>query len=287
MSLRRRSLPRGWYPEDPQAVRDLLSGWVRDLPERPVAGALAALAPHAGWSYSGRLAARAAASLATRKPDTLVIIGGHLPPGEAGLAAGETGYESPLGPLDADLELLGALETSLGRRGGWKLGRDSEVDNTVEVLLPIAAFLFPGAKLLWLRAPNDESSIDMGEALFAASTSLGRRLACLGSSDLTHYGPNYGFSPKGRGREAEAWVREINDRRFIEALLALDARRALALAQSERSACSSGAAASALAFALSSGASRATLLDYCTSLDTRQDESFVGYAAIAFHKEEP
>jgi hypothetical protein len=172
---------------------------------------------------------------------------------------------------------------SRGRRRAT-LGVDEEPDNTVEVLLPLIAVLMPSARVLWLRAPNDESSIRLGEALHAAAQDLGRETLCLGSSDLTHYGPNYGFSPKGRGSAAEAWVRGTNDKRFIDTLLALDPSRALALGESERSACSSGAVAAALGFALSGGASRARLLEYATSLDIRPDDSFVGYASLVFYR---
>jgi len=223
------------------------------------------------------LAAKTAASLSAAPTDA--VIGGHLPLGARPLAARETSYETPFGPLEADLELLAALE------GTMVLWSDEESDDSVEVLLPIISLLFPGSRALWLRAPNDAGSLELGAALFDAAVSVGRRVACLGSTDLTHYGPNYGFSPKGRGGQAEAWVRGTNDRRFVDALLALDGPEALALAEAERSACSPGAAAAALAYARAAGASRAMLLDYATSLDARRDDSFVGYAAIAFYKE--
>ena len=284
MSLRRRCLPRGWYPDDPTSLRDLVRSW------KPpgFGGAVAAVAPHAGWTFSGRLSVLAAASLAPATlpaPDltgnfTLAIFGGHLPSGARPLAAGESSFETPLGDLAADGELLQKLNSSVA------FGIDDQPDNTVEVLLPIVAALFPGIRILWLRAPNDKSAIELGHALFDASAVLGRAVACIGSTDLTHYGPNYGFSPQGHGREAEAWVRDTNDRRFIDALLEMDAPEALRRAEAGRSACSSGAAAAAVAFARSGGATRATLLDYATSLDVRQDDSFVGYAAIAFHRQE-
>ena len=282
MSLRRRSLPRGWYPEDPATLRNLVSSWTvaseaGGAGKAGRSGAVAAVAPHAGWAFSGRLAAKAAASLSSAP--TIAVFGGHLPSGARPLAARETSFETPFGPIDSDLELLAALEGSIG------LGRDEEPDNTVEVLLPIIALLFPGSRALWLRAPNDAGSLELGAALFDAAASVGRRVACLGSTDLTHYGPNYGFSPKGRGGQAEAWVRGTNDKRFVDALLALDGPEALALAEAERSACSPGAAAAALAYARAAGASRALMLDYATSLDVRRDDSFVGYAAIAFYKE--
>jgi hypothetical protein len=313
MAIRRRALPRGWYPDEPESLRELVLSWVEEKGKSvrlsPDGDALAAIAPHAGWAFSGRIAALSVAALANsisgadgsaKDPSgprpTLAVFGGHLPPGAQALAAPESEFDTPLGPLAADLELRQALDDRLrscpaenspsraghGRRVG--LGVDEEPDNTVEVLLPLVAVLMPSVRVLWLRAPNDESSIKLGEALYAAAGDLGRKTLCLGSSDLTHYGPNYGFSPKGRGGAAEAWVRGTNDKRFIDALLALDSARALALGEAERSACSSGAAAAALAFALSGGASRARLLKYATSLDLRPDDSFVGYASVAFYR---
>jgi MEMO1 family protein len=288
MATRRRFLPGGWYPEEPEALRRLVASWTRLAPS---GGALAAVAPHAGWTFSGRLAALAVSSLSPLdEASTVVVFGGHLPPGARPLAAPESAFDTPLGPVQADRELRSALEDSLGlrpsfaeRAGGAGLGRDDEGDNTVEVLLPLVAALLPGHRVLWLRAPNDQTSLELGRALHEAAASLGRPVACLGSTDLTHYGPNYGFAPKGRGRAAEAWVRDTNDRRFIDSLLALDGAEALKRAEAERSACSSGAAVAALAFARAAGASRALLLDYATSLDVRVDESFVGYAAIGFY----
>jgi MEMO1 family protein len=285
MALRSRALPRGWYPDEPQALRDLMSSWVRaevlsSLPTK----AIAAVAPHAGWAFSGRLAALSVASLAAveQASPTVAVFGGHLPPGSTPLAAAESGFETPLGVLEADLELLDALKSRLGIAQGRRLSRDEEPDNTVEVLLPLVAALIPNARVLWIRVPNDPTALEIGEALHDAASSLGRELSCLGSTDLTHYGPNYGFSPKGHGPAAESWVRSTNDRRFIDALLALDGGEALRLGETERSACSSGAAAAALSFAKASGASRSRLLEYATSLDLRRDDSFVGYASVAF-----
>jgi AmmeMemoRadiSam system protein B len=241
---------------------------------------MAAIAPHAGWVFSGRFSARAVFSLAAA--ETVAVIGGHLPSSASALAAAEDGFDTPLGPLEADTELRDALSASLTERRGGPLREDRAADNTVEVQLPLIKFRFPNARLLWLRAPNGEAALVLGEALAATAASLGRDLVCLGSTDLTHYGPAYGFSPKGRGAAAQAWVRDVNDKRFVQALLALDPAEALRRGESEFSACSSGAAAAALSFALASGATRAELLGYGTSLERRDDESFVGYAALAF-----
>lgn len=281
MMLRRRNLPPGWYPEDAEGIVKLLSSWVDE--RAPGSGAKAAVAPHAGWAFSGRLAAMAASSL--REAETVAVIGGHLPASSAPLAAFEDAFETPLGALQSDAELREALAAELStREGGSLILRGDEVpDNTVEVQLPIVKARFPGSKLLWLRAPNGRGAIILGEALSRAAAGLGRSVACIGSTDLTHYGPAYGFSPAGRGATAERWVREQNDKTFIEALLALDPAAALERGEEDQSACSSGAAAAALAFALKEGATRAELLAYATSLEVRRDDSFVGYAAVGLY----
>ncbi|MCX8013919.1 MAG: AmmeMemoRadiSam system protein B, partial [Rectinema sp.] len=135
---------------------------------------------------------------------------------------------------------------------------------------------------LWLRVPPDYKAREVGSALMRAATACGRTLRVIGSTDLTHYGPNYGFMPKGIGESAVEWVRNENDRGFISAILAMDAEKALAHARERYSACSSGAVAAAIAFALDSGAKRGVLIGHSLSWDIHRDRSFVGYAAISF-----
>jgi hypothetical protein len=108
-------------------------------------------------------------------------------------------------------------------------------------------------------------------------------MCAIGSTDLTHYGPNYGFSPKGQGEAAERWVRDENDKPLIDQLLALDAATAVEHARANRSACCVGAAAAATAASKALGATRGELLSYATSNDVRPGgSSFVGYAGIVF-----
>lgn len=281
MAVRRRCLPPGWYPGDAEGIREALAEW--SLARAPAAAAKAAVAPHAGWAYSGRLAYLAIASL--EEAETVAVIGGHSPGYAPAVAAAEEGFETPLGTIDADLELRAALARILSERQGGRLALkgDDAPDNSVEIQLPLVQARFPKARLLWLRAPNGPKALALGEDLARAAREMGRKVVCLGSTDLTHYGPAYDFMPAGRGPEAARWVREVNDRGFIEALLAMDAEAVLERGEEDRSACSSGAAAAALVFAAASGAARAELLAYATSLERRQDESFVGYAGVAFY----
>jgi AmmeMemoRadiSam system protein B len=78
------------------------------------------------------------------------------------------------------------------------------------------------------------------------------------------------------------WVKEINDKRIVDALLGQELDRALELARREQSACSVGGAVAAARFASQAGAEVGELLEYKTSYDVYPGPSFVGYAGIIF-----
>jgi AmmeMemoRadiSam system protein B len=288
MTIRQPVLPPGWYPRSAAEITRFLEPLKAAAPS--AASGLAALSPHAGWYYSGAVAAAAFASL-RGGADTVVILGGHLAAGSPVLVATEDAYRSPLGLLEMDGELRAAFCAALGKTDTpW--APDRYRDNTVEVLVPMAHYFFPQARLLALRLPADSSSYETGLCLAEAAKTLGRRIAVAASTDLTHYGQNYGFSPHGHGAQALAWTREVNDRRFIDAVLEGNPKTVLLRAEEESSACSAGAVLGALGFirafsADSAHAPSAELLAYGTSADAGDGaagvpDSFVGYAAISW-----
>jgi len=277
MILREPCLPPGWYPRQTGAIEDFLGPIKKAQAPRQ---SLAAIAPHAGWYYSGSLAALAVSSL-DAQAGTVVVIGGHLPEGMPVLSAREDGVKTPLGAMMIDRELHEAFEKRIPTTP------DRYQDNTVEVLLPIVRYFFSESRLLWLRFPSELSSYEAGSILAETAADLGRRIVVLSSTDLTHYGRNYGFSPKGMGKPALEWVKKSNDAAFINAVLEGEPSAVLKHADEDKSACSVGAVLGALGFAAQSG-KKARLLEYSTSADVIASEgdeipdSFVGYAAISF-----
>ncbi|GHV94053.1 hypothetical protein AGMMS50293_03730 [Spirochaetia bacterium] len=273
MNLREYSLPVGWYPQDSAEI----SRFLRDF--TPLTGnAGAAIAPHAGWFFSGRIAARAVASL-DPAAETVAVLGGHLPAGAPPLFATEDAVQTPLGPMVIDAALRSLLFTALEGK------EDRYRDNTVEVLLPMLRFFFPQAKLLWLRLPAELSSFEAGKKIAAAAQKLNRKLTVLASTDLTHYGSNYGFTPHGSGAESLTWVKEVNDKNFIRAVESGKSGAVLERAEQDQSCCSAGAVLGAMGFAKERGLGNARLLEYGVSADAlpgEEAESFVGYGAFVF-----
>jgi len=274
MRVRRRYLPPGWYPGAEEKAREAIGAIERSINPEPGQG-IAAIVPHAGWEFSGGLAFEVLSRI-SRSMDTIVIIGGHLGPADGILCAFEDSYETPLGLLPADLELLAAIRAAL------PVAEDRSADNTVEVQLPFVKYLFPRARVLGMRASPSLDADRLGKAIAEAARGLGRRVGVAGSTDLTHYGSNYGFAPAGAGPKALRWVREVNDHRIIESLLAMEFNSALERALTERSACSAGGALAALSFARENGIRKGELVRYSTSFDVHPAESFVGYAGILY-----
>ena len=276
MILREPILPGGWYPRDKRLVSEFLDPF-REKPASPAAPAV--VAPHAGWFYSGFTAATAISAL-QGDAETVAVIGGHLPRGMPVLIAPEDGVKTPLGVMQIDGEFREKLEKKLEFRP------DRYDDNTVEILLPMVHYFFPSSALLWLRFPAEISSFEAGKLLAETAGDLGRKIAVVASTDLTHYGDNYGYCPKGRGKAALEWVKKVNDAAFINAVLDGDPSRALKCAEEDYSACSAGAVLGALGFASASSPGKISkLLDYRTSADAGRSndtpDSFVGYAAIS------
>jgi len=272
MSVRKRALNAGWYPRTPEEVKKTLDEWSTDLSRLD---GCAAIVPHAGWYYSGRLAFLTLGAL-QKSIDTMVILGGHLPAEGSLLIVEEDEFEVPGGFLKNDLDLVEKIKKN------FRVSEDWDVDNGVEVQLPLVRYFWRDAKIVSIRVPPSNLSLDLGEMLYQWSLSSGKTIGITGSTDLTHYGPNYRFSPRGTGKDAVEWVERHNDAELIQFLLKMHAEEALNHAQTHRSACSIGAAAAALSFARLAGVTKGVLTGYLTSYRIQPGASFVGYAGVVY-----
>lgn len=280
MSRRMRSLPRGWYPVDKKEcqgeIESFLEGWTPSVSLKVVRGGIV---PHAGWYFSGKLAARVFHLLKSKgKADLVVVYGGHLGPDDLPRMVMESSWETPFGDMEMDTEFA----RSLMKRIEVKPESQTSGDNTIEIQLPMVKYFFPDSKLLAIRSPSSLKAEALGDEVARLANEKGMSILAIGSTDLTHYGPNYGHVKKGTGPSALKWVRGENDKGFIDCALKMDAKGLIRHANENDSACSGGAAASAIATCNILGAEKGNLIDYYTSYDIMPDESFVGYAGIIY-----
>ncbi|HUL30363.1 MAG TPA: AmmeMemoRadiSam system protein B, partial [Thermodesulfobacteriota bacterium] len=133
-----------------------------------------------------------------------------------------------------------------------------------------------------VRSPLSLKAETLGKEVAATAKKESISIVAIGSTDLTHYGPNYGFLKKGVGPAAVEWVKKENDKGFIDRALSMDAEGLLKHAIENDSACSAGAAVAAMTTCKALGSQKGVLLDYYTSYDIMPDDSFVGYAGIIY-----
>lgn len=280
MASRSAAFAGSWYPAKAKECERVIEEFSRSAVPCPPNG-VGGIVPHAGWFYSGAIACNVIQCLsAARSPDTVLLFGRHLHPTGSNYLMKSGSWDTPFG----DLEIDGELGEKISDEFAFRIETASryEQDNTIEVQLPFIRYFFPESRILPIGVPPSPKSLEIGERVVDLSEKLGRNVIVVGSTDLTHYGSNYGFKPKGTGDNAVEWVKQENDKRLVDLILRMDPPGVIRESQSNHNACCAGAAATAIAAARRLGARRAEKLAYSTSYDVRPDDSFVGYVGVVF-----
>jgi len=282
MTIRKADFAGAWYPgnagECEREINSFLSEKIKAPSiENPVGG----IVPHAGWYFSGSIACNVIHSLKKNSPpDVFVIFGMHLHSNSPCYIMKEGAWETPFGEIQ--------IEKSLAEELAGKFSFNIETpdnftqDNTIELQLPFIKYFFDNVKIIPIGVSPAKDSLEIGKAVVKIGSKLGLKINILGSTDLTHYGPNYGFVPKGTGQAAIDWVRNENDRKVIDAMTAMEPEVVITEALSNQNACCAGAAATAIAAAKELGAKQAEEIAYATSYDKSPGDSFVGYVGVVF-----
>ncbi|MBM3957417.1 MAG: AmmeMemoRadiSam system protein B, partial [Gemmatimonadetes bacterium] len=266
-----------FYPADPGRLRSAIERCYGHrlgpgrLPGRAAArlpGCAGFIVPHAGYAYSGPIAAHAyARAAALGQPEVAVILGpNHSGAGAALALSPWEAWETPLGTV--------AVHTALGdelaaRVAGMRRDRSAHSqEHSLEVQLPFLVHAF-GTRLpvlpIAIAAQDGETAAALGEGL--AAVLAGRSALVFASSDLSHYLSD----DQARRRDAAT----------IDALRSMDpAVVAEASLSGEASLCGAGAVMALLAAARRLGIEGVDVLAYGTSGDTSGDRAWVvGYVA--------
>jgi MEMO1 family protein len=239
----------------------------KELRQRRIYGIVS---PHAGYIYSGAVAANGYYETSSMNFDRVVMIGPNHYGIGTGLATVRDGiWETPLGQVEIDTELASRISENSGILDFDDLAHSR--DHCLEVQLPFLQYIkknqFKLVPIIMIMQDKVTAS-EIGESMADSTRTLNTLL--IASSDLTHYEPNSAAHRK--------------DRELIEAILSLDT--SIFYTTLERlnvSACGYGAIASIMTAAKALGATKGELLRYATSGDIIGDtNNVVGYASIIF-----
>jgi MEMO1 family protein len=229
---------------------------------------LAVVVPHAGYYYSGPVAAHSYKELASDGIfNTAVILGpNHTGYGyPVSLWTGDS-WNTPLGDVEIDKQVSRRLLGDI-----IKADETAHIhEHSIEVQLPWLQYLYKALTIvpIVMLAQDIETARKVGKAL----AQVGDNLVIIASSDFTHYEPHS--------------VAMEKDASVIQAILALDEEALYERCESLGSTmCGYGAVASAIVAAKEMKARKASLLKYATSGDTGGDYSrVVGYASIVIKR---
>lgn len=238
--------------------------------ERKLAGLVC---PHAGYMYSGPIAAKSYFELASDgKPEKIVIIGpNHTGAGSGVSMMPEGVWETPLGQVQIDSDTADAIS-----KGSDIIDLDDSAhlyEHSIEVQVPFLQYVLNTRfdfVPICMMMQDLETSTEVGEAIGQALQ--GENALVIASSDMTHY------------ESAESAKRK--DQLAIDAILALDDRKLQETVESHRiSMCGHGPVASMIVASKTLSANASRLLGYSTSGDiTGDNSSVVGYLAASIHK---
>jgi AmmeMemoRadiSam system protein B len=273
-SVRRSVIAGSWYPDDPKELRTMLDGFLNEVPSQPLGGKLVGLiSPHAGYAYSGQVAAYAYGQLRGRPfPKVVVVSPVHRMYMGEFATTDKAYYETPLGLVPVDTEAVAAVEREVG------MNRVSEdMEHSLEIQLPFLQCVLGNFTLTPIMMGDQEwdSAVRLSQALvkaiaFGETLAVGEQPALLvASTDLSHF------------HRYEAAVRL--DQVVLNHITAYDPEglsRTLDTHKAE--ACGGGPVMAVMLAAQGLGANRAVLLKYMNSGDVTGDHSgVVGYAAAA------
>ena len=258
-----------FYPSDPAECRAQAQSFL-EADEAAAGGPrwIGGIVPHAGWICSGAVAGQTIATIARHGPVDVVVVFGavHTPINiDAAALDSHERWDVPGGQS----RLPRPLERRLQERGNL-FAMDDRMhmyEHAVEVNVPMIQLAFPAAAILPIEVPAIEVAELIGRKTAQTLAEAGASAVFLASSDLTHYGPNYRFTPAGVGLDALQWAKD-NDRHLLSVVERLAASEVVPEVRGRGNACGAGAIAAMLAACKEMGAKTARLLTHTTSFET-------------------
>lgn len=270
--IRESVIAGSWYTADPKFLKEELTGYLDRAKPPAIDGELRGIiVPHAGYIYSGHVAAWAYKLLLKKRFErVLVLAPSHHASFPAVSVYNLGGFRTPLGVVPPDLELIDEL---YGHPDLVRYVPEADLmEHSLEIQLPFLQTVLRTFSLAPVIMGNQRLEFCERLAKVVAGVCRDRKVLLVASSDLSHYHPY---------EDAEKL-----DRVCLDRIEAMDARGLAAdVSQRKTEACGAGPMITIMLAAELLGADRATVLASANSGDVSGDRSgVVGYAAAAIYR---
>ena len=259
-----------WYPGTASELRKLVEEYLSRVPERDSKGqTVAIISPHAGYIYSGQVAAHSFKAVQGQEFDSVIVIGpSHYVPFRGVATYDCAGFRTPLGVIPLDSELIAAL---MKRESRIKdLPGVFRQEHSLEAELPFLQVVLPGFKLVPLVMGDPDISTCRWLAEAIVECIKGKTVLIVASSDLSHY-HSYDVAAE-------------MDKRLLQKIGAMDIEGIDECLEGRKcEACGQGPIITAMLAAKKLGADRCDILKYANSGDVTGEKmsprGVVGYGA--------
>jgi AmmeMemoRadiSam system protein B len=225
------------------------------------------VSPHAGYMYSGKVAAEVYASIEI--PELCIIMGpNHTGLGHPFSIYSEGIWNTPFGDVEIDEKFANELIKNSNLLIPDITAHEEE--HSIEVQIPFIQFFSSNFKIvpICIKSNNINSLKELGETIANTITSLKKDALIIASSDMNHYEPQE--------------ITKKKDQIAIDAILKLDENELIEKVNKNNiSMCGIAPTYAMLVAVKKLGAKKAKLIKYMTSGDISGDFSYVvGYAGI-------
>jgi AmmeMemoRadiSam system protein B/AmmeMemoRadiSam system protein A len=266
-----------FYPADKEELSKKIKGFLENIRIRDGGEARTPkiiLVPHAGYEYSGAVAAHGYKLLEGKAIKTVIILGSsHNYPIAGIVADGSDSWETPLDKVNLDKELIGKLDIPV----------DSipfEPEHSLEVQLPFLQKVLGGDFKIVPILVGDMSETERKNYASQIANNLDENTIVVISSDMSHY-PNYGDANKYDQEVINSILTSEVDK-FTDKLAELIKKN---VPNAATFMCAAPATELGMMIAKVINAHNVQLLKYANSGDVTGDRSrVVGYSAMAFFK---
>ena len=270
-----------FYPSDPAMLKTSIDCYMEDAVDRFDDKPIAIVCPHAGYIYSGQIAADAYKQAAKHTYDLVVIVGvNHTTGGfrDVSIYPGD-GYKTPFGIAEIDKELAAGLIAADDDFVFFE--KVHEREHSVEVQIPFVQRLFPATPIVTAIVGTTDPELCEKFGRTLARMLKNRNALIVASCDLSHF-PVYDDAV------------DI-DRQTLEAFTTLETgvvrsttekQMARNVANLSTCACGEASVLAVMTAARELGADGAQIISYANSGDTPMGDHsrVVGYGAVAFIK---
>lgn len=260
-----------WYPGSESELRGVITDYLNAVRSRVHGDIVGLISPHAGYVYSGPIAAYAYKSVEGREYDVVIVIGPSHRHGFPGASVDTlAGRKTPLGMVPYDLKIAQTLIKNHPSIIHEPRAHDDE--HSVEIQIPFLQVIFKKLKVveIVMGSQDYETCTVLSDAIFEATK--GSNVLIVASSDLSHF-------------HAQEKAEEL-DKRVIEAVSMFDPETLFnRLSANNCEACGGGPIITTMLAARRMQATSAKPLMYATSASTSGDYSqVVGYLAAVLQR---